>query len=114
MYIYEKKNTGDLFHDLKKMGRDDFSYDGASALMEYLEQLAEDCGEPQEYDPIAYCCEYAEWQESEYEARSKEYDEAPKIADFECENEFNEDLIEWLEGETTVIKFNGGIIVGGF
>lgn len=28
------------------MGRDNFSYEGARALMEYLEAVAEDTGEP--------------------------------------------------------------------
>lgn len=39
-YIYEKKNTGDLFHDLKAMGRTNFSYNGAQALMEFMEEIA--------------------------------------------------------------------------
>lgn len=60
-YIYERKQASDLFHDLKRMGRENFSYDGAKALMEYLEEIANDTGEPIEYDPIAYCCEYTEY-----------------------------------------------------
>jgi hypothetical protein len=60
-YIYERKQAGDLFHDLKTMGRDNFSYDGAKALMEYLEGIAEDTGEPIEYDPISFCCDFAEY-----------------------------------------------------
>lgn len=36
------------------MGRDNFSYDGAQALMEYLESIAEDTGNPIEYDPVAF------------------------------------------------------------
>lgn len=54
MYIYERKQPSDLFHDLKAMGRDNFSYDGAQALMEYLESIAEDTGNPIEYDPVAF------------------------------------------------------------
>jgi len=46
----------ELFHDLKAMDRDNFSYDGAVALMEYLEE----CG-VEDYDPIAFCCEFTEY-----------------------------------------------------
>lgn len=60
-YIYKRVNSSDLFHDLQKMGRADFSYEGAQALMEYLEEITEGTGEAIEYDPIAYCCEFAEY-----------------------------------------------------
>lgn len=98
-YIYERKQTGDLFHDLKRMGRDNFSYEGAEALMEYLEQIAEDTGEPIEYDPIAYCCEFAEYHDLE-ELNKNGYS-------------FN----SWddVENETMVIRFgNDSAIVQAF
>lgn len=94
-YIYEKKQSGDLFHDLKSMGRTNFSYEGAKALMEHLEQYAEDCGDPVEYDPIAFCCDYAEYADiQEYNKDGYEYED-----------------IEHLQQDTTVIEFDGGIIV---
>lgn len=113
-YIYEKKNTSDLYHDLKKMGRENFSYNGALALMEYLEQYAEDCGDPQEYDPIAYCCEFAEYEDSEYEALANEYGEAPKRSDYEDSEGFEQALFDWLNEQTSVIEFEGGIIIASF
>jgi len=49
----------DAFH---KMGRgEQFSYDGLTALYDYLEQLGDDIGEEIELDVIALCCEYAEY-----------------------------------------------------
>ena len=39
-----------------------FSFEGAKALQEYLEQLSDDIGENFEFDPIAWCCEYAEFE----------------------------------------------------
>lgn len=43
---------------------DNFSYEGLSALFEYLEQWEEDCGEELELDVIAICCDFSEdtWQ----------------------------------------------------
>ena len=103
-------NESDLYHDLKKMGRNNFSYEGARALMNYLEDLSDDIGENIEYDPIAFCCDYAEYDESEYEDLADEYNE-----DFGQGDDFNEDdFFNWLRDETTVIEFNGGIIVQGF
>ena len=113
-YIYEKKQSSDLYHDLKKMGRDNFSYDGAAALMEYLENMAEDTDSPLEYDPIAFCCEFAEYQDSEYESLADEYDSAPQKKDYEDSEEFESALIQWLQDNTTVIEFDGGIIIQSF
>ena len=38
-----------------------FSYAGRQALFEYLEQYEEDCDTEIEFDPIALCCEYSEY-----------------------------------------------------
>lgn len=101
-----------LYHDLKKMGRDNFSYDGAIALMESLD----DIGINIEYDPIAFCCEYAEYSASEYKLLAQEYSntDCPQFEDFEDFEDFTYDLLEWLEQETYVIRFNGGIILQSF
>ena len=113
-YIYETKQASDLFHDLKRMGRDNFSYEGAKALMEYLQEIAESTGEAIEYDPIALCCEYAEYSEYECDALSLEYSEAPKLGGYNDASEFNEALLAWLNDNTQVITFDNGIIIGSF
>ena len=38
-----------------------FSYDGAKALFEHLAQYEEDCDQELEFDPIAFRCEYSEY-----------------------------------------------------
>lgn len=105
-----------LYHDLKAMDRDNFSYEGAVALMEYLDELSNELGENIEYDPIAFCCDFAEYCPEEYESIADEYPNAPKLRDFEPEerDEFEEALIEWLNDQTIVIQFNGGIIIQAF
>lgn len=53
------------FRDAFKQCRpDNFSYEGLSALFDYLEQWEEDCGEELELDVIAICCDFSEdtWQ----------------------------------------------------
>lgn len=39
-----------------------FSYDGANALQAYLEEFSDDIGESIEFDPIAWCCEFREYE----------------------------------------------------
>tara|TARA_R110000822_G_C14993627_1_gene459981 strand:+ start:150 stop:461 length:312 start_codon:yes stop_codon:yes gene_type:complete len=38
-----------------------FSYKGLTALFEYIEELEDDCGEEIEFDMIALCCDYSEY-----------------------------------------------------
>ena len=41
--------------------KNNFSYDGLGALFDYIEELEHDIGEDIEFDPIALCCEYSEY-----------------------------------------------------
>ena len=42
--------------------KNNFSYEGRKALFDYLEKLEDDTGEKIEFDPIALCCEYSEYE----------------------------------------------------
>jgi len=42
-----------------------FSYDGLKALWEMLEEYEDSTGEEIEFDPIALCCEYTEYDDME-------------------------------------------------
>tara|TARA_R110002020_G_C15902090_1_gene741090 strand:+ start:135 stop:434 length:300 start_codon:yes stop_codon:yes gene_type:complete len=79
----------DAFH---KMGRgEQFSYDGLTALYDYLEQLEDDIGEEIELDVIALCCEYAE------------YD---SLAEFRKDYGEDYNTMEDIEYKTTVIMID--------
>ena len=45
--------------------KEQFSYEGKKALFEYIEELEESVGEMIEFDPIALCCEYTEYENLE-------------------------------------------------
>ena len=48
----------------KEMNRENnFSYEGKLALFEYIEQYEEDCDQEIEFDLIALCCEYTEYED---------------------------------------------------
>ena len=60
-------NMYDFERAFKNFERDNFSYDGLKALIEYLEEYEDSTGEEVELDVIALCCEYAEYDSlSEY------------------------------------------------
>jgi hypothetical protein len=45
--------------------KNNFSYEGLTALFEYIEELEDDCDEEIEFDMIALCCEYSEYDDIE-------------------------------------------------
>ena len=67
---------------------DNFSYDGLTALYDYLEELSDDIGEDIVLDVIAICCDF-----SEYE----------NLEDFQNQHSDEYQTIEQIENETTVI-----------
>ena len=83
-----------------------FSYEGLTALYDYLEDLEEDTGEEIELDVIGLCCDFTEYDSLE-DFQKEHYDE--EIGD--CYED-----IEEIEDETIVIKIEGteGFIIQDF
>ncbi len=42
--------------------KNNFSYDGLNSLFDYFEELEEDMGQEIDFDPIAICCEFSEYE----------------------------------------------------
>lgn len=109
--IYNEISNGAFSHWLAQSDtyKDSFTYEGANALQEYLEDMSNDIGENIEFDPIAWCCEFTEYATEdivEY-ANSMDDDEVMQFKDVAS-------AINWLNDHTTVIEFDGGIIVQDF
>jgi len=68
--------------------KNNFSYEARKALFDYLEELEDDTGDKIEFDPIAFCCEYSE------------YDNFKKVQ----ENYDGIENLEKLKDNTTVIE----------
>jgi len=64
--------------EFKKIRPDNFSHEGLHALFEYFEDLSHDIGQPIEFDPIAICCDYRE-----YESFKQLQEDYPNIEDFD-------------------------------
>ena len=80
-------NEFDFKNEFKKIRPQNFSYDGLTVLYDHLIQFEEDTDQELEFDPIAFCCEYTEF--DSFEDVKKNYDV--------------EDL-EHLEQNTIVLK----------
>lgn len=53
--------TFSAFVDAFNIRKDNFSYAGLKALFDYMEEYEESTGESIEFDVIALCCEYSEY-----------------------------------------------------
>ena len=56
------KDTINVYHFSDAMIEHGFSYEGAKALFEYLEQYEQDCETELEFDPIAFRCSFDEYE----------------------------------------------------
>lgn len=83
-----------------------FSLEGAKALQEYLEDYSDETGEDIKFDPIAWCCEFTEFN-SVLEAWRNYHDENVDAPEYD-------EMLEWLQDRTTVIEFDGGVIAEEF
>lgn len=112
-------NFYDFCRAFETCGRNEnFSYEGKRALFEYLEELEESTGEEIELDVVALCCDYAEYAtaadciaETGYAVTFQpDEDEAPE----EAAERHEAECLEYLQDNTTVIEFDGGIIIQSF
>jgi hypothetical protein len=92
-----------------------WSRDGARALVEHLEELEEDTGEEIEFDAVAIRCDYSEYSSALEAADDQGYEPNPNLGEEEQSEEDKEaDALAWLQDQTQVIKFEGGVIVASF
>ena len=75
--------------------RDSFTYEAAGALFDWYSDLAEDCGEPVEFDPVGFRCD---WSEYSLDELMTDYGHLLE------EGQEPEDLPEVLEQHTTILE----------
>ena len=79
--------------------KNQFSYEGLRALYEYLINLEDDIGEEFEFDPIAWCCEYTEYEN--LEDFQKQHDDVQFLNEVTFKN------IDDIKNVTSVIEIDG-------
>lgn len=110
-------NTNEAAQILADDTNANFSNAGAFALVEYLEELETDTGEETEFDACAIRCdftEYASLREWAHEHFSNAWDELG-LDETDCDDdEFDTAARDYLQDHTTLIEFDGGVVVGCF
>ena len=79
----------------------------AFALVEYLEQMEEDCGTSIEFDPVALRCEFSEYKSLQDFANEYWATDSQRLTRDEV-------IKEYIEHRSTLIEFDGGILVQDF
>ena len=110
--------SGQAAHELLQDQSGRWSYHGAYALCEYLEQLEDDIGEDIEFCPVAIRCDFSEYGSLDEAITELIGDPAGIDEEWTPENiatgDHDEDMQMHLQEWTTVIPFNGGVIVQSF
>jgi len=126
--MYMQVNETNFIDTFKAMGRmktetsreGNFTLEGLRALFAYLEQAEEDNGREFELDPIALCCQFAEYNcaidalcdlqpgmVADFEEQLKTGEESPA----ELHDIIEDACRDYLRDNPFLIEFDGGVIV---
>ncbi|BAF36249.1 hypothetical protein [Microcystis phage LMM01] len=108
--MHQNINTSEAIRLLKEDNYANWSWSGAQALVEYIEDLESSEDIRIEFDEVAFRCDFSEYS-SALEA-AQDYGFIPE--DDEDEDDVESSAIAYLEDKTTVIKFEGGVIIQQF
>lgn len=89
--------------------KNNFSYDGLHSLYDYLTDLEEDTGTDIDFDLVAICCDYREYQD--IKEFLNDYPDTVGIdkKDYEDDDDlegYEEDFLNELQNHTTVIRLD--------
>lgn len=104
-----------FWHWLQDSGsyQTNFSLEGSKAVFNYFDELSESMGEPVEFDPIAWCVEFSEY-DSVAEAYKEHYGDDSDLP-VEQRRTTREQQLEYFQDNTTVIELdNDHVILGEF
>ena len=109
--MYETVTESRFIQAFATLRPNQFSRKALVALFDYLDQLEQDLGEETEFDPIALCCEWTEYKDA-FEAAEAYGWEAPEIPEGEERDDTSDrKALEYLQDQTHVIDFDGGVLV---
>ena len=100
------KVTSEMFADA--MG-EEFSREAATALFEWLVDL-ENYVEQREFDPVGIRCEFSEYASATEAAR----DNGGFLELVEDGEDAEDAALNWLRNSTSVIEFDGGVVIQNF
>lgn len=93
--------------------KNQFSLEGAKALFNYFDNLSDELGTDIEFDPIAWLCDFSEYDSVE-EAYKEHYGDDSDLP-VEQRRTSREQQLEYFEDNTQVIELdNGHVLIGAF
>jgi hypothetical protein len=91
-----------------------WSYEGAQVLAEYLDNLDQEMETDTELDVCAIRCDFNEYNSALDAAKANGFEVDEDDGYLDSEDEQEEKALEYLQQYTTVIKFNGGVIIQNY
>jgi hypothetical protein len=111
--IYKQITEGDFIDEfIGSSYNDNFTYNGKKALFKYLDDLSDEIDDDIELDICAISSEYTEYELAI--ERAREHSTFSLSDEDLSEDEQEEEALEYLRDNTTVIEFSGGVIVADF
>lgn len=117
----QSMSATDIADELMKDEYAAWTYNGARALAEYLDNLDDETGEETEFDRVAIRCEYSQYGSAWEAMEQYQPEDMPTIDDpsesmdlVELDEAQEAEALRWLNDHTTVIEFEGGVIIADF
>lgn len=118
-------STSDIARALKSDHNAAWTWDGAKALAEYLEEYEESTGEEMELDVCAIRCDFSEYASLEAWASDYFRNQADAVDQLgltlgmdgsidEEIDEMDDNIRSYIRDKGTLIEFDGGVIVSSF
>lgn len=112
--------THDIANELHNDESAGWSWSGALALAEYLEELEAGSGEETEFDLVAIRCEFSEYRDPidwaiDYFGGKKEAMDGLGLESLDIGEEIDvQTCRDYIQDHGTLLEFDGGIIVSSF
>ena len=115
----ETLNTSEIADRLFRDENAAWSYAGARALAEYLQEWEDGTGEEMEFDRVAIRCDFAEYEglrqwAEDYFGSISAWEAALSIEEDTLPDDVDDKIREYINDRGTLIEFDGGVIVSSF
>ena len=111
--------TNEVAAALRADDNANWSYAGALALAEHLEQIDRECEQEMEFDRVAIRCEFSEYEglrqwAEDYFGGISQWESALSIEPDTRPDECDKRIWDYIMERGILIEFDGGIIVSSF
>jgi len=111
--------TSDIARQLHEDKSAGWSYSGALALAEYLEEIEDGTGAEMEFDRVAIRCDWSQYEglrqwAEDYFGSISAWESALSIEEDTLPDDVDDKIREYINDRGTLIEFDGGVIVSSF